>query len=101
MKELSLRQKSVMDLIRRVKPLKKTIKQWFYHAGMKFLQSHQLTDEQEVFLEEVTDFFVENLEELEEDIRFVKKVELGPIELPKVKKIKTKTASQVSSNTCL
>lgn len=86
MKELSLRQKSVLDLIRRVIPMKKTIKQWFYHAGMKFLQSHQLTDEQETFLEEVTDFFVENLDELEEDIKFLKKVELDPIKLPEKKK---------------
>lgn len=68
MKELSLRQKSILDLIRRVKPLKKTIKQWFYHAGMKFLQSRELTDEQELFLEEVTDFYAENLDALEEDM---------------------------------
>ena len=86
MQEMSLRQKSVLDLIRRVKPLKKTIKQWFYHAGMKFLQGRQLTDEQEVFLEEVTDFFVENLEQLEEDTKFLQKVELGPIQLPNKKK---------------
>jgi hypothetical protein len=91
MKELSLRQKSVLDLIRRVIPLKKTIKQWFYHAGMKFLQSHKLTDEQEVFLEEVTDFFVENLEELEDDIRFVKKAQLGPLEFPKSKELEVKS----------
>lgn len=91
MKELSLRQKSVLDLIRRVKPLKKTIKQWFYHAGMKFLQVNQLTDEEEVFLEKVTDFFVENLEELEEDKKFLEKIDLGPIELPKKIKEKIKT----------
>ena len=90
MKELSLRQKSILDLIRRVIPMKKTIKQWFYHAGMKFLQSRELTDEQEIFLEQVTDFFVENLDSLEEDIKFLEKVELGPIKLPekKAKKIK-------------
>lgn len=87
MKELSLRQKSVLNLIRRVIPLKKTIKQWFYHAGMKFLETHQLTDEQEVFLEEVTDFFVENLEGIAEDPKFLKKAELSPIVLPK-KKVK-------------
>ena len=86
MQEMSLRQKSVLDLIRRVKPLKKTIKQWFYHAGMKFLQGRELTDEQEVFLEEVTDFFVENLEQLEEDTKFLQKVELGPIQLPNKKR---------------
>jgi hypothetical protein len=88
MAELSLRQKSVQNLIRRVTPLKKVIKQWFYHAGMKFLQSHQLTDEEEVFLEEVTDFFVDNLDELQDDVKFLKKVELGPIQLPKKKKVK-------------
>ena len=87
MKEMmSLRQKSVLDLIRRVKPLKKTIKQWFYHAGMKFLQVNQLTDEEELFLEKVTDFYVENLEELEEDIKFLKKIDLGPIQLPNKKR---------------
>ena len=96
MEELSLRQKSVLDLIRRVIPMKKTIKQWFYHAGMKFLQTHELTDDQENFLEEVTDFFVENLDEIEEDIKFFKKAELGPIQLPKnVKKRKHKLKSSV------
>ena len=90
MKELSLRQKSVLDLIGRVKPLKKTIKQWFYHEGMKFLQAHQLTDEEEIFLEKVTDFFVDDLERLEEDKRFLQKLELGPIQLPK-KKVKSET----------
>ena len=85
---LSLRQKSVLDLIRRVKPLKKTIKQWFYHAGMKFLQANQLTDEEEAFLEKVTDFFIENLEELDEDMRFLEKADLGPIQLPNKKKKK-------------
>ena len=86
MKELSLRQKSVLDLIRRVKPLKKTIKQWFYHAGMKFLQANELTDEEELFLEKVTDFFVENLEEIDEDVKFLQKVEMGPIVLPNKKR---------------
>ena len=94
MKELSLRQKSVLDLIRRVKPLKKTVKQWFYHAGMKFLQVNELTDEEEIFLEKVTDFYVENLDKLEEDIKFLQKVELGPIQLPtKKKKDKVKISS--------
>ena len=86
MQELSLRQKNVLDLIRKVKPLKKVIKEWFYHAGMKFLQVNQLSDEEEVFLEKVTDFFVDNLEELEEDTKFLKKIELGPIQLPEKKK---------------
>ena len=97
MKELSLRQKSVLDLVRRVIPMKKTIKQWFYHAGMKFLQSRELTDEQEVFLEEVTDFFVENLEKIEEDRSFLKRVDLGPIQLPKKKEKKSKNSTAQAS----
>ena len=86
MEELSLRQKSVLDLIRRVRPLKRTIKQWFYHAGMKFLEANQLTDEEELFLERVTDFYVSNLEAIEEDIKFLKKVEFGPIQFPNKKR---------------
>ena len=90
MKELSLRQKSVVDLGRRVISMKNTVKQWFYHAGMKFLQSHELTDEQEVFLEEVTDFYIDNLEKIDKDTAFLKRVELGPIQLPNKKKKKVK-----------
>ena len=86
MEKLSLRQKSVLDLIRRIKPLKKFIKQWFYHAGMKFLQAHHLTDEEELFLEKVTDFYVDNLEEIDEDVKFLQRVELGPVQLPNKKK---------------
>lgn len=90
MKELSLRQKSVVDLVRRVVLLKSTVKDWFYHAGMKFLQTHELTDEQESFLEEVTDFFIDNLEKIDQDKSFLKRIELGPIQLPIKKKKKEK-----------
>ncbi len=86
MEKLSLRQKSVLNLIRKIKPLKRFIKQWFYHAGMKFLQVHHLTDEEELFLEKVTDFFVENLEEIDEDPKFLQRVDIGPIQLPNKKK---------------
>ena len=87
MKELSLRQKSILDLVRRVIPMKSTIRQWFYHAGIKFLQEHpNLTDEQELFLEEVTDFFVDNLDRIEHDKSFLKKMELEPIQIHKKEK---------------
>ena len=59
---------------------------------MKFLQSHELTDDQEVFLEEVTDFFVQNLEELEVDSKFFKKAELAPLQLPVVTERKKRKA---------
>lgn len=90
MKGLSLRQKSLLDLVRRVTPLRATIKQWFYHAGMKFLQSHELNEEQEKLLEEMTDFFIENLDTLEEDAKTLEKAQLGPVQLPGKKRVKRK-----------
>lgn len=92
MEQLSLREKSVLTLIRNVKPLKKFIKQWFYHAGMKFLQAHDLSDNEELFLEKVTDFYMQNLEEIDEDAKFFKRVTLGPVQLPTPKGAKVKTS---------
>lgn len=90
MVELSLRQKSVLDLVKKVSAIKSIVKRWFYYAGMKFLQEHDnLTDEQELFLEEITDFFVENIENIEHDKTFLKRIEMGPIDLSK-KKVKVK-----------
>ena len=82
MEKLSLRQRSVLDLLKRVKFFKKTIKQWFYYAGLKYLKTHKLTDAQESFLEDITDFFVEYMDDVENDKDFLKKAELEPIELP-------------------
>ena len=82
---LSLRQKETLDLAIRVKELRNIIKRWFYYAGIKFLQDRELTDTQEEFLEEVTNFFLNNLENIEKDKDFLKKIELGPIKLPSKK----------------
>ena len=84
--KLSLRQSAYYDIIKRLHPIKEVVKRWYYRAGMKFLQSRELTDEQEVFLEEVTDFFVDNLDNIEKDQNFIKKVILDPIKLPEKKK---------------
>ena len=82
MEKLSLRQRSALDLLKRVKFFKKTIKQWFYYAGLKYLKTHKLTDAQESFLEDITDFLVEYMDNVENDKDFLKKAELEPIELP-------------------
>lgn len=88
MEKLSLGEKCALDLSRRLKPLKSAARQWFCHAGMKFLQSNELTDDEELFLERVTDFFLDNLEELDKDVKFYQRAELGPIRLPDKKKPK-------------
>lgn len=89
MVKLSLRQKSVLDLGNRVLLLKSTIKQWFFHAGMKFLQGRELTEEQEAFLAEFTDFITDSIDRIEQDKSFLKKATLGPIQLPKKKNTET------------
>ena len=88
MEELSLRQKETADLVRRVQTVKELAKRWFYYAGIRFLQSRQLTDDQEAFLEEVTDFFIDNLTNIENDRTFMKKIKLDPIKLPSINKVK-------------
>ena len=79
MKELSLRQKETLDLLSRIKTMKQVTRRWFYYAGVKFLQSHDLTDEQEDFLEEISEFYMDNLSNIEKDKTFLHKIEFGPI----------------------
>ena len=63
---MNVRQKRDLDLMKRVIPVRKTIKDWYYHAGMKFINSRQFKDEEEAFLEEVTDFFIDVLDNIED-----------------------------------
>lgn len=69
---MNLRQRRDLDLMNRVIPARKTIKDWYYHAGMKFINSRQLKDEEESFLEEITEFYIgilDNIEDIERKIR--------------------------------
>ena len=63
--KLSLKERANYEMVKRLIPVKEAVKKWFCRAGMKFLQSHQLTDEQWTFLEDVTDFYIDNLENIE------------------------------------
>ena len=63
---MNLRQKRDLNLMNRVIPVKKTIKDWLYHAGMQFIKTRQLTDEEEVFMEELCDFYVQNVDNIED-----------------------------------
>lgn len=62
---MNMRQKRELNLMKRVIPVKKTIKDWYYHVGMKFINSRQFKDEEEAFLEEITEFFVSALDNIE------------------------------------
>ena len=81
---MSLRQKCTRDLARRVSVFKRTIKQWIYHAGIRYLKTHTLSENQELVLEDFTDFIVEYMDEIDKD-DFLNKEELQPVDLPKVK----------------
>lgn len=84
---LDLRQKQLLDMARRVKGLKHTFKQWLNYVGIKFIQGRNLSDEQELMLEEIIDFYSDYIDKIEQDKTFLKKVTLEPIKLPE-KKVK-------------
>ena len=68
---MNMRQKRDLNLMNRVIPVKKTIKDWYFHAGMKFLNQRPLNDSEEKFLEEVTEFYMsvlDNIEDIERKI---------------------------------
>lgn len=82
MEKLSLRQKCTRDLGKRVILFKRTIKQWFYHAGIKYLNTHTLSENQELALEDFTDFIVEYMDKISSE-DFLVKPKLEPVDLPK------------------
>ena len=84
MEKLSLRQKCTNDLAKRVSVFKRTMKQWFYHAGIKYFKTHTLSENQELAIEDFTDFIVEYMDEINSD-NFLEKPKLEPIDLPKIK----------------
>ena len=84
MEKLSLRQKCNRDLAKRVFIFKKTLKQWFYHAGLKYFKTHMLTEPQELVLEDFTDFIVEYMDKVDTD-EFLEKEKLQPVDLPSFK----------------
>lgn len=85
----TLREKQVKLTARNVLELKDTMKKWYNYAGIKYLQEHQLTDEQEELLEDITDFINSAIDSLESDDKFLRKVLLPPIKLPQ-KKVEVK-----------
>ena len=84
---MGLRERVSLDLANRVLAFKRTIKQWFYYAGLKYLQTHKLSDVEETVLENITDYLVESIDKMEEDEEFLRKIKLTPVKLPE-KKIK-------------
>ena len=85
--EKYLREKQLRLMAKNVLELKDTMKKWYNHAGLKYLQERQLTDEQEELLEDITEFITDAIDNLEKDENFLKSVFLPPIKLPQ-KKVK-------------
>lgn len=85
--ERTFREKQLQLMAKDVLVLKDTMKKWYNYAGIKYLQEHQLTDEQEEFLEDITEFITGAIDRLENDEKFLKSILLPPIQLPQ-KKVK-------------
>lgn len=89
MERPKVRERELQLMAKNVLLLKDTMKKWYNYTGIKFLQQHKLTDEQEAFLEEITEFVNASIDRLESDESFLKKILLPPIKLPQ-KKVKVK-----------
>lgn len=76
---MSLRHRCNVDLAERVLLFKSTIKRWFYYASLKYLQTHNLSDDQEIFLSEITDCYLRYMDKIESDSDFLKEVKLPPV----------------------
>ena len=63
---MNLKFKRDLYLVRQVRPIKEIIKGWYNKVGMKFLASRNLQDLEEDFLEEVSEFFLKDLEKIDE-----------------------------------
>ena len=84
---MDLYKRCAEDLACRVLLFKRTLKQYFYHACLKYLQTHKVSDVEEAFLEKLTTYFIQSINTIDKDESFLEKVKNKPIELPLVKKI--------------
>lgn len=62
--KLSLREKEILDLMGHVYGIKDLIKRWFFYTGVKFLKSRNFSDSEENLLEEMTDFYMKDLDRI-------------------------------------
>lgn len=76
---MNLKQMRDLGLMKEVIPVRNTIKNWYYHAGSRFLLSREFSQTEEAFLEEVTEFFLSNLDNIEDIEKRIRKEELGKI----------------------
>ena len=83
MQKLSIKQRSAVELSKRVLLFQRTIKQWFYYAGLKYLQSHELSNIEEDFLNRITNYYIKYIDNITKDEDFLKSVKLQ--EIPKKK----------------
>ena len=68
---MNMRQKRELNLMNRVIPVKKTIKDLYNYTGMKFINSREFKDWEEEFIEEMSEFYaniLENIEDIERKI---------------------------------
>ena len=73
---MNLKQLRDLGLMKEVIPIRNTIKNWYYHAGAQFLLSREFNPIEEAFLEETTEFFLNNLDNIEDIEKKIRKEEL-------------------------
>ena len=83
--ERTLREKQLRRMANDILRFKDVAKKWYNHACIRYLQQHELTDEQEALLEEVSEFITEAIDKLDGENSFVKKIFIPPVKLPQKK----------------
>jgi len=58
---LKQRMRRDLHLLNKVLQNRGTIERWYNSTAVKFMQSREFKDDEEALLEEVTDFFLDNL----------------------------------------
>ena len=81
----TLKDRQLQLMAQEVLQVKNIIKKWYSFVGIKYLQEHQLTDEQEELLCDITDYVTDSIERLETDDNFLKATVLPSIQLPQKK----------------
>lgn len=80
----TLKDKQLQLMAQEVLQVKNVIRKWYNFVGIKYLQEHQLTDEQEELLCDITDYVTNSIDRLEDE-GFLKNPVLPPIQLPQKK----------------
>lgn len=61
----AIREKNKIHIIRGLKPVSHLLKSWYLNVGYDFIQSRKFTQNDETLIEEMSDYYLARIKELE------------------------------------